>query len=91
VLEIPNADVFQQRNVLKRSNFSDVNYASLKYSAGIIVIASHRRRRLDSAPSDARSGDIVCLPEEKQRSHCADIAGIESASKAKRARSGKRC
>src|SRR5271155_330207 len=48
----------------------------------------HSAASIDSALRAIRCGDIVAAPEEKRRSHSADIAGIDSASSASHARLG---
>src|SRR5271163_590342 len=48
----------------------------------------HSAASIDSALRAIRCGDIVAAPEEKRRSHSADIAGIDSASSASLARLG---
>jgi hypothetical protein len=48
----------------------------------------HSQASIASGSSERRCEIIVSLPDEKQRSHSADIAGIDSASKANCANSG---
>jgi hypothetical protein len=48
----------------------------------------HSAASIDSTLRAIRCGDIVAAPEEKRRSHSADIAGIDSASSASLARLG---
>src|SRR5271163_1547770 len=48
----------------------------------------HSAASIDSTLRAIRCGDIVAAPEEKRRSHSADIAGIDSVSSASLARLG---